>query len=159
MSRPPILLLAIACASLVGGCVVRQERASSQTPVAAPEADAPFAAVDQSGSDPARLKRLQAAKMPPIKSPIMFDTPEADAICSALAVFPPDNPWNLVVEDWPLHPNSKSIIASIGAEKPFRYNDDMNFILVPPDQKKIDFKLVSYAAESDKGPYPVPDNI
>ena len=26
---------------------------------------------------------------------------------SALEVFPPDNPWNQVVADWPLHPNSK----------------------------------------------------
>jgi hypothetical protein len=108
--------------------------------------------------DPARVARIRAAKMPKIDKPIMFNTPEADAICSALEVFPEDNPWNLVVEDWPLHPNSKGIIGSIGPDKPFRYNDDMGFILVPPDQKKIDFKLVAYASESDKGPYPVPDN-
>src|SRR5205085_4743019 len=85
-------------------------------------------------------------------------TPEADAICSALEVYPPNNPWNLVVDDWPLHPNSKNIIDSVGADKPFRYNPDMGFVLVPPDQKKIDVKLVGYAGESDKGPYPVPDN-
>ena len=77
----------------------------------------------------------------------------------ALEVFPPDNPWNLVVEDWPLHPNSKNIVASIGADKPLRYNPDMGFVLVPPDQKKIDVKLVEYPDESDKGPYPVPDNV
>ena len=86
--------------------------------------------------DPARLARLRAAKMPKIDKPISFDTPEADAILSALEVFPPDNPWNLVVADWPLHPNSKNIIASIGANKPLRYNPDMGFVLVPPDQKK-----------------------
>jgi hypothetical protein len=108
--------------------------------------------------DPARVARIRAAKMPKIDKPILFDTPEADAICSALEVFPEDNPWNLVVDDWPLHPNSKGIIGSIGPGKPFRYNDDMSFILVPPDQKKIDFKLIAYAGESDKGPYPVPDN-
>ena len=60
--------------------------------------------------DPARLKRIRAARMPRIDKPILFDTPEADAIVSALEVFPPDNPWNLVVEDWPVHPNSKNII-------------------------------------------------
>ena len=108
--------------------------------------------------DPARLERIRAAKMPKIDKPILFDTPEADAIVSALEVFPPDNPWNLVVEDWPVHPNSKNIIASIGANKKFRYNADMGYVLVPPDQKKIDVKLGSAAAESDKGPYPVPDN-
>ena len=108
--------------------------------------------------DPARLERIRAAAMPKIDKPILFDTPEADAIVSALEVFPPDNPWNLVIEDWPVHPNSKNIIESIGANKKFRYNTDMGYVLVPPDQKKIDVKLGSAAAESDKGPYPVPDN-
>jgi hypothetical protein len=96
--------------------------------------------------------------MPAVTKPVMFDTPEADAILSALEVFPPDNPWNLLVTDWPLHPKSKEIVASIGANKPLRYNPDMAFVLVPPDQKKIDLKVVEYAAESDRGPFPVPDN-
>jgi hypothetical protein len=108
--------------------------------------------------DPARLERLRANKMPKIDTPVLFNTPEADAVCAGLEVFPPDNPWNLVVEDWPLHPNSKNIIESIGAGKPLRYNPDMGFVLVPPDQKKLEVKLVAYADESDKGPYPVPDN-
>jgi hypothetical protein len=108
--------------------------------------------------DPARLDRIRAARMPKIDKPILFDTPEADAIVSALEVFPPNNPWNLVIDDWPVHPNSKNIIASIGADKKFRYNADMGYVLVPPDQKKIEVPLGSAAAESDKGPYPVPDN-
>jgi hypothetical protein len=58
-----------------------------------------------------------------------------------------------------LHPNSRSIIASIGPEKPLRYNVDMAFILVPPDQPKVDVAVVKYADESDRGPYPVPDNV
>ncbi len=110
-------------------------------------------------TDPARLARIRAAKMPPITQPVMFFTPEADAIVSALEVFPPDNPWNQIVEDWPLHPNSKNIIASIGAEKPFRYNADMGYILVPPNQKRIELKALQYPHESDKGPYPIPDNV
>ena len=91
---------------------------------------------DVVSGDPARLERIRTATMPKIDKPVSFETPEADAICSALEVFPPDNPWNLLVEDWPLHPNSKNIIASIGPDKPLRYNPDMTFILVPPDQKK-----------------------
>jgi hypothetical protein len=110
------------------------------------------------GGDPARLARIRAAKMPPITKPILFCTPEADAICSALEVFPADNPWNQVVSDWPLHPNSKNIIASIGEQKLLRYNDDMGFILVPPGQPRVDVKIVGYAGESDKGPFPVPGN-
>src|SRR5262249_10809021 len=98
------------------------------------------------------------AKMPRIDSPVLFNTPEADAVCSALEVFPPNNPWNLVVEDWPVDLTSKWTIDSIGADKPLRYNPDMGFILVPPGQKRVDVKMVGYAAESDRGPFPVPDN-
>jgi hypothetical protein len=118
-------------------------------------AEAPAAKVH---GDPARVERIRKAKMPKFAEPILFNTPEADAICSALEVYPPNNPWNLVVTDWPVHPNSKNIIASIGPKKPLRYNPDMGFVLVPPEQKKIDVKLVGYSGESDKGPYPTPDN-
>jgi hypothetical protein len=97
--------------------------------------------------------------MPEITKPILFNTPEADRILEALQVFPPDNPWNADVSNWPLHPNSKNIIASIGPEKPFRYNLDMGFVLVPPDQPRVEVKIVSYPDESDKGPFPVPDNL
>src|SRR5438067_4864960 len=109
--------------------------------------------------DPARVERIRKATMPKIDKPVSFDTPEADTILAALEVFPENNPWNLVVEDWPPHPKSKDIVASIGPNKPLRYNADMGFVLVPPDQKKIDLKLVSYPDESDKGPFPIPDNV
>jgi hypothetical protein len=125
------------------------------TPFTVPSAGTP---PPQVRGDPKRLERIRAAKMPVIDKTILFNTPEADAILSALEVFPAGNPWNLVVEDWPLHPNSTNIIASIGADKKFRYNADMGYALVPPDQKKIDVKLGGGAAESEKGPYPVPDN-
>jgi hypothetical protein len=111
------------------------------------------------GREPAQLARIRQATMPRVDRPVMFDTPEADAICSALEVFPPDNPFNLVVEDWPVHPNSKAIVASVGADKPLRYNTDMAFVLVPPDQKRVPVKIVEYPDESDPGPYPVPDNV
>jgi len=110
-------------------------------------------------TDPARMKRIRAAKMPEISRPVMFNTPEADAIVSALEVFPPDNPWNQVVDEWPRHPDSDAIVASIGADKPLRYNPDMSYILVPPDQERVDVKITGYPGESDRGPYPVPDNV
>ena len=72
------------------------------------------------------------APTPPIRKPVMFDTPEADKILAALQVFPPDNPWNQDVSRWPVHPNSRNIIAAIGADKPLRHNSDMGFVLVPP---------------------------
>ena len=109
-------------------------------------------------TDRARLERIKSAKMPKVAIPVPYNTPEADAVMSAAEIFPADNPWNTLVEDWPVHPNSKKIVASIGAEKPLRYNQDMAFIIVPPGQKKVNVKLTEYPDESDKGPYPVADN-
>ncbi len=91
-----------------------------------------------------------------ITKPILFNTPEADAILNTLEVLPPDNAWNQVVSAWPAHPNSKTIVASIGNGKPLRYNADMAFILVPPDQKRVEVKIADYATQSDPGPYPFP---
>ena len=105
-----------------------------------------------------RLSRIHAAKLPEILAPVLFNTPEADAILSAMEIYPPDNPWNLVVTNWPVHPNSHKIIASIGADRPLRYNPDMAFVIVPPDQKRTPVKIVAYPAESDKGPFPIAAN-
>ncbi len=44
--------------------------------------------------DPARVARIKSATMPALTKPVSFDTPEADKICSALEVYPPNNPWN-----------------------------------------------------------------
>jgi hypothetical protein len=113
---------------------------------------------DPKPDDP-RLSRLRSTPMPRIDRPVEFDTPQADAILSALEVFPPDNPWNRDISTWPLHPNSRNLINSIGSVKPLRYNTDMAFILIPPNQPLVDVRLTSYSEESDPGPYPVPPNI
>src|SRR4051794_19008654 len=67
---------------------------------------------------------------PDIAHPIRFDKPEADGILASFQVFPPDNPWNADISRWPVHPDSRKIIASIGSGKPLRYNPDMGFVLV-----------------------------
>lgn len=110
-------------------------------------------------ADPARLERIREAQalQPKITHPISFDTPEADALVSALEIFPPQHPLNQLVEDWPVHPNSEAIITAVGPEKPLRYNPDMAYVLVPPQQPRVDVKIVSYPDESDPGPFPVPD--
>jgi len=88
----------------------------------------------------------------------MFNTPEADHIMAALQVFPRDNPWNKDISQLPVLPNSREIIARVGADKPIGYNLDMAFIIVPKDQKKVDVRITMYPDESDKGPFPIPDN-
>ncbi|MGI6415828.1 MAG: hypothetical protein ACOX1P_09185 [Thermoguttaceae bacterium] len=103
-----------------------------------------------------RAAANDAARAPAITRPIPFDTPEADALLQSLEIFPPDNAFRQKVASWPLHPNSRALIASIGVDKPLRYNPDMAFILVPPDQPRVDVAIVGYPGESDKGPFPVP---
>jgi hypothetical protein len=92
------------------------------------------------------------ADPPAVKSPTPFNTPEADKIVSQMQVFPKDNAWNADVSKWPLHPNSDKIVASVGRDKPLRYNPDMAYVLVPANQKKIDLVKLEYVDESDKGP-------
>ena len=96
--------------------------------------------------------------MPKITKAVLFGTPEADRILSALQVFPPDNPWNQDISRLPVHQDSAAIIASIGSGKHLGYNLDMNFVIVPPDQKRVPVKILKYPTASDPGPFPVPDN-
>ncbi len=141
--RPKILLVAALLVSSVANAADAATSATTQ----------PGVTIDQ-----ARLTRLKFTKMPPFAQPLPFNTTEADAVLSALEIFPPENPWNIPVDNWPVASNSKAMIAAIGAAKPLRYNPDMSFVLVPPSQAKINVRLVAYADESDKGPYPVPAN-
>jgi len=97
--------------------------------------------------------------MPEVTEPVMFNTPAADAILAALEIFPPDNPWNQLVTDWPVAENSRKMVATVGDNKPLRVNTDMAFILVPPGQPLVEVKLTKYPDESDKGPFPVPSNV
>jgi hypothetical protein len=103
--------------------------------------------------------RRSKPRMPAITKPVLFNSPQADAILAALQIFPADNPWNQDISDWPVRANSRSIIASIGGGKPLRYNLDMGFILVPPRQERVTVKITAYPNESDPGPFPVPENM
>src|SRR5215472_3691722 len=95
--------------------------------------------------------------MPAVTRPVLFGTPEADRILSALQVFPPDNAWNREIDNLPVLPNSAAIVASIGADKHLGYNLDMNFVIVPPDQPRLPVRVLLYPDESDPGPFPIPD--
>jgi hypothetical protein len=116
------------------------------------------AALVVSASAAALLFAAARPPLPKITKPVVFDTPEADAILAALQVFPPDNSWNRDISALPLHPDSAKMIASIGPDKPLQYNLDMGFVIVPPDQQRVDVKVLDYASESDPGPFPIPDN-
>lgn len=115
------------------------------------EADPPDARPRVPAAAPAR----PAAPPKPAAKPVLFNTPEADAILSKLQVFPKDNPWNEDISERPVHPDSDKIIDAIGRNLRFRWNQDMSFILIPPDQPTVPVQ-VEYKDESDPGPYPIP---
>jgi hypothetical protein len=93
-----------------------------------------------------------------ITAPVMFDTPEADRILTMLYTFPSDNAWNENIADRPLDPMSDTIVRSIGRDQPLGFNLDMNFVIVPPHQRRVPVRVVGYPEESDPGPFPIPDN-
>jgi hypothetical protein len=79
-------------------------------------------------------------------------------------IFPADNPWNTDVSDFPLHPDSDAIIASIGLDD--HLHPDFGtvwegapigipWVAVSAGQAAVDVAF-DYADESDPGPYPIP---
>jgi hypothetical protein len=85
------------------------------------------------------VRERKRPSMPKITQSVLFGTPEADRILSALQVFPPENPWNQEIDRLTVRSNSARIIASIGADKHLGYNLDMNFVIVPPDHTTLTF--------------------
>jgi hypothetical protein len=113
------------------------------------------------GGDPAGTAAAYAAKlkgMAKFPLPLLFHTPEADAVLKHVQVFPANSPYNEDISARPVAPNSQAMIASIGAGGSLACNMDMGYVLVPAGQKLVDVKITAYPRESDAGPYPVPDD-
>jgi hypothetical protein len=133
-----------ALAADVGAALASLPRENS-TPRPAP--------VTQDASRPA------AAALPQFKTPFLCDTAEADAIVGAMQIFPKDSPWNQDISKLPVHPNSEKFIANMGASTHIRVDCGMYFIVVPPDQPRVEVKVVQYKGPMDAGPFPVPANM
>lgn len=99
----------------------------------------------------------KAEALPKITAPILFNTPQADAIMAKVQLLPPDHVLRMDISKLPLLPNSDKMIARIGADKKVHHNSDMGFVIVPPDQPRVPAEL-KYVDESEKGPYPIPAN-
>lgn len=79
-------------------------------------------------------------------------------------VFPPDNPWNVPIDQVPVDPNSARYINSIGADAPLHpdfgtvYNGapaGIPYIVVPGNQPRLPVTF-EYGDESDHDLYPIP---
>ena len=105
------------------------------------------------------IANLLAADVPAVTEPTPFNTESADTIVSQMQIFPKDSPWHEDISSWQVTKDSDAIVSSIGKQKPLRYNTDMGYVLVPPNQKRVALTELEYKDESDPGPYPIPDNV
>lgn len=102
--------------------------------------------------------------VPIVTNAVLFNTPEADAILSAMQIMPTTNPWNEDISRRPLLPNSDAMIAQISADlsasrRTLRAFQEMNFVLVPDSQPLVPVGFLDYPDESDPGPYLIPSNL
>jgi hypothetical protein len=108
---------------------------------------------------------------PVVTTPTLFNTPQADAIVSAMQIFPVTNPWNENISRRPLLSNSATMISQLKSDlsstrqtlRPFY---EMNYVLVPDNQSRATIAFLDYPDESDldggtfpNGNYPIPSNM
>ena len=82
-------------------------------------------------------------------------------------VFPPDNVWNVMIDQLPVHSSSAAYLSTIGASKIVHPDFGSGtwdggpigipFIIVSGNQPKVSITF-EYSDESDPGPYPIPPN-
>jgi hypothetical protein len=102
--------------------------------------------------------------MPAVTNSLLFNTPQADAVISALQILPRDNAWNEDVSRRPLLSNSAAMITQVVNDlstnrRTLRPFQEMNFVIVPDNQPLVPINLYEYPDESDPGPYPIPSNM
>jgi len=109
--------------------------------------------------------------LPVVTNSILFNTTNADAVVSAMQIFPLTNPWNECVSNRPVLANSDAMIAQIISDLTANHRTlvaeyEMNFVLVPDNQPRKLIAFFNYANESDldggtgtNGLYPIPANL
>ena len=108
--------------------------------------------------------------LPVVTNSILFDTSNADAVVSAMQIFPVTNPWNEDVSQLPVLTNSDAMIAEIMSDLSSSRRTlitffEMNYVLVPDSQPLVSADFFNYPDQSDlnggispDGLYPIPTN-
>ncbi|HEX2749644.1 MAG TPA: hypothetical protein VHM91_16660 [Verrucomicrobiales bacterium] len=108
--------------------------------------------------------------VPVVTEPLLFNTPAADAVVSAMQIMPKDNAWNEDISQLSPLGNSDAMIARVKADlavntgrQKLRLFTEMNYALVPDKQPAQPITFFSYPHESDLeggtspvGLYPIP---
>ena len=101
---------------------------------------------------------------PVVTNSVLFNSAQADAITSAMQIFPATNPWNEDISRRPVLVNSDAMIAQISTDlassrRTLRAFFEMNFVLIPDSQPAVPIDFLLYADQSDPSPYPIPSNM
>ncbi len=109
--------------------------------------------------------------LPVVTSPILFNTTNADTVLAAMQIFPASNPWNEDISRRPVLTNSDAMIARILSDltpnhRKLMAEYEMNFVLVPDGQPRVQIKFLNFPDESDLdggtspyGSYPITTNL
>ena len=108
--------------------------------------------------------------LPVVTNAILFNTSNADAVVSALQIFPVTNPWNECISNRPVLVNSDAMMAQINTDLTASHSltpeFEMNFALAPTNQPLVPIQFVTYPGDSDlnggaypSGLYPIPTNM
>ena len=109
--------------------------------------------------------------LPVVTNALLFNTTNADAVLSAMQIFPVTNPWNEDISDRPVLTNSDAMMAQISndllsSRRTLRAFKEMNFVIVPDNQPTVSINFFDYPSQSDldggtspNGHYPIPSNM
>jgi hypothetical protein len=109
--------------------------------------------------------------LPAVTNATLFNTATADAVLSAMQIFPVTSPWNECISNRPVLANSDAMISQISADllssrRSLRAFKEMNYVLVPDSQPTRPIEFFDYPDESDLeggtmpfGLYPIPTNM
>src|SRR5260370_4467781 len=84
---------------------------------------------------------------PVVTNAVLFNTTNADAVMSAMQIFPVTNPWNEDISHRPLLTNSDAMITQINSDVPasnrkLKLFPEMNYALVPDSQPLVPISFV-----------------
>ncbi len=125
-----------------------------------------LAAVAVSSLIPTRKASMQGR---PEQSAAAAATPDIGigASLNGARPFPANNPWNMDISRFPVHPNSLNLLTSIGLNTGLHPDFGtfwqgapigIPYVVVAGSQAKVPMNFTSWPGESDPGPYPFPPN-
>src|SRR5664279_3996912 len=92
--------------------------------------------------------------LPAVTNALLFNTSNADAVVSAMQIFPVSNSWNEPISNRPVLANSDAMIAQINSDvgsshRKLELFQEMNFVLLPDNQPQVPVDFFYYPEESD----------